>query len=369
LIKFSSLSELNVTVASDGTLGNLPTFNLNYSYGKFDGDSIVNIEYSHRGNSNWGTTIYGEKRIFSDKPPDASTDFARGFIYGAFLSGTVNANMSVTSVSFEFGPTTSYGNTVNALQSSIQGFKNTTVGVEITGLNSGTSYHFRVKAINSRGITFGNDLTFITSSLAEPVTDINGNVYKTVSIGNQIWIVENLKVTKYNDGSSIPLIVDGDLWKTINTPAYCFYNNDSVNLNVYGALYNWYAVNTLKLCPTGWHIPAESEWQTMQDYLNGSGNGGGNLKETGTTHWNSPNSGATNYSGFTALPGGERDIYGTFMGIGNVGYWWPSTVGVGTPFHAWARYLVKNDGTVRTLAVSLQFDTTLGFSVRCIKNY
>ena len=134
-------------------------------------------------------------------------------------------------------------------------------------------------------------------------TDIDGNVYHTVTIGTQIWMVENLKTTRYNDGSPIPFVTDSSSWSNLTTPGYCWYNNDTTNKNTYGALYNWFAVNTGKLAPTGWHVPTDDEWTTLTTYLGGESIAGGKLKETGTTHWRTPNAGATNEIGFTASSG------------------------------------------------------------------
>jgi uncharacterized protein (TIGR02145 family) len=157
------------------------------------------------------------------------------------------------------------------------------------------------------------------------VSDIDGNTYKTVKIGSQWWMEENLKTTKNKDNSSIPLVTDAQTWSNLTTPGYCYYNYDSATYkDTYGALYNWYAA-TGKLCPTGWHVPSDAEWTILTYYLGGEIVAGGKLKETGTTHWTSPNAGATNETGFTALPGGMCE--GVFWNIGNIGYWWSTTTG------------------------------------------
>src|SRR5664279_5386678 len=130
---------------------------------------------------------------------------------------------------------------------------------------------------------------------AQTLQDIDGNVYKNVTIVKQILMAENLKTTKFNDGTSIPLVRENSAWKDMNSPSFCWYNNDATtNKNNYGALYNWYTVNTNKLCPSGWHVPSDAEWTTLRTYLGGDSVAGGKLKETGTTHWKSPNTGATN---------------------------------------------------------------------------
>ncbi|MDZ7633244.1 MAG: fibrobacter succinogenes major paralogous domain-containing protein [Bacteroidales bacterium] len=142
---------------------------------------------------------------------------------------------------------------------------------------------------------------------AETVTDSDGNVYKTLVIGTQIWLAENLKTTKFNDGSQIPFVSEETSWvATLTTPGYCYYDNNTANKSVYGGLYNWYAVETGKLCPKGWHVPSDAEWTTITNLFGGESVAGNALKEKGTAHWTSPNDGATNESGFTALPGGNR---------------------------------------------------------------
>jgi uncharacterized protein (TIGR02145 family) len=140
--------------------------------------------------------------------------------------------------------------------------------------------------------------------IGEVVTDIDGNVYNTVTIGDQVWMAENLKTTKLNDGTSISNAIDNIAWASLSTPGYCWFINNRATYEIYGALYNWYAVYTDKLCPTGWHVPSNSEWTTLTDHLGGAEVAGGKLKESGSSHWASPNTGATNVTGFTALPGG-----------------------------------------------------------------
>jgi len=153
------------------------------------------------------------------------------------------------------------------------------------------------------------------------VTDVDGNVYNTVTIGSQVWLAENLKTTKYNDGTPIPLVKDSIEWSNLSTPGYCWYSNDSVSYaQTYGAMYNWYTLETGNLCPTGWRIPSEEDWGKLIEYLGDKA--GGKLKETGTTHWKSPNTGATNSSGFTALPGGVRRYDGIFGLIEEYANWW-----------------------------------------------
>ena len=174
-------------------------------------------------------------------------------------------------------------------------------------------------------------------------------------------MAENLKTTKFKDGTtSITNITEDNLWG-VSTPAYCWYNNNEVaNKATYGALYNWYTAGTGNLCPTGWHVPTADEFTILYTYLDGTA--GGKLKETGTTHWADPNTGATNESGFTALPGGYRHNAGMFTGIVNYGYWWMASEGGAT--YAWCRYLDNTSGNV----VRPNVDKKNGMSVRCLKD-
>lgn len=158
------------------------------------------------------------------------------------------------------------------------------------------------------------------------VVDADGNVYTTVIIGTQEWMVENLRTTRFNDGTDIPLVTDDSAWSNLHTPGYCFYNNntDAIEQEKWGALYNWYTVNTGKLAPAGWHVPSDSDWIILSDYLGGENVAGGKMKEEGTENWLTPNTNATNSSGFRALPGGYRDE-GLFVFLNEFGTWWCAT--------------------------------------------
>ncbi len=195
----------------------------------------------------------------------------------------------------------------------------------------------------------------------ETVTDIDGNIYHTVTIGKQVWMVENLKTTKYRNGKPITPVSDSLQWSTHASEGYCNYRNNASNVPVYGHLYNWYAViDTNKIAPAGWHVPADSEWTTLANYL-GSG-AGGKLKATGTTFWSSPNASATNSTGFTGLPGGDRSYTGEFHYMGTYGCFWCTTESSATdaPEHV----LSCNSGNLLRLDIS----KGLGMSVRCIKD-
>jgi len=195
------------------------------------------------------------------------------------------------------------------------------------------------------------------------ITDIDGNVYHTVAIGTQVWLRENLKTTRYRNGDPIPTVTDNAAWSNLTTGAYCYNMNDTNKLKIYGCLYNWFAVvDARKICPTGWHVPTDFERHILSNYL-GTDNTGGKLKETGLTHWDFPNDGATNETGFTALPGGCRDNYGSFLGIGSTGDWWTSTE---NSFNGGAM-----NYSLSCLLGYFPFgssEKTSGYSVRCIKD-
>lgn len=202
------------------------------------------------------------------------------------------------------------------------------------------------------------------------VRDINGNVYKTVSIGTQLWMAENLKTTRYNDGTDIPLITDNTDWTNLTTPGYCWYNNDELtNKDTYGALYNWFTVNTGKLCPAGWHVPDSTEWLVLRDNWGGWQFGGGPNKASGTIEgedglWYSPNEGATNQSGFSAIPAGSRFyLDGTFYGAGEEGMFWTSDEVETENLGLYTGFVWSNTFFTWTIREKPQ-----GMSIRCIKD-
>ena len=203
----------------------------------------------------------------------------------------------------------------------------------------------------------------LTGLQAQSLKDNDGNVYKTVTIGKQVWMAENLKTTKYNDGTAIPMVSDNKAWEALATPASCCYNKDAtINKNTFGVLYNWYAVSTKKLCPAGWHVPTDAEWTTLTSYLGGESVAGGKLREPGTTHWEKPNTGATNESGFLALPGGYRNNHGAFANVGFFGFWWSATEYVATA--SWCRTMgCGGKDVLRNFSLKKN-----GYSVRCIKD-
>lgn len=198
---------------------------------------------------------------------------------------------------------------------------------------------------------------------AQSVKDGDGNVYLTINIGKQVWIAENLKTTKLNDGKSIELVTDDSKWKSMKTPAYCWYENNLNNKDIYGALYNYYAVKTRKLCPVGWHVSSEDDWLELLQFLGDPNLAGNRLKESGTNHWKNVLSKASDEFDFSARPGGMRFYNGTFPLFGDsYAIWWTSSEFDKTR----ARNRGLHDQSSR---VYKGFDNfTSGFSVRCIKD-
>ncbi|MCB0685263.1 MAG: fibrobacter succinogenes major paralogous domain-containing protein [Saprospiraceae bacterium] len=195
------------------------------------------------------------------------------------------------------------------------------------------------------------------------VMDIDNNTYKTIRIGSQVWMAENLSVTHYRNGVLIDQITNYETWAGLSTGAWCYYDNLSSNNIPYGKLYNWYAVDTDVLCPSGWHVPTEADLLTLIVQLGGLGIAGGKMKEEGFSHWRSPNSGATNESGFTGLPGGFRHPENEFdKSMGSLGAWWSSSES-----HT-------NYASILELSHSANQSTvppgskSLGLSVRCLKD-
>ena len=255
----------------------------------------------------------------------------------------------------------------------------------LRNLSPSTTYFARSYAKNSQGVVvYGNEVSFSTGTPApsflcgtSTVTDVDGNNYNTVQIGTQCWTQSNLKVSKYRNGDNIPTGLSNSAWENTTAGAYAIFNNDPVNDGLYGKLYNHYAVlDTRGLCPTGWHVPTDGEWNVMVKFLDPnadtvcsscvqSGIAGGALKSTFTQPtpggWNSPNAGATNSLGFSAGPGGLRNFYGDFLVVGNFGYWWSSS---SSGANAWYRRLSSNNGSV----ARVNSNRANGFSVRCLRD-
>jgi uncharacterized protein (TIGR02145 family) len=244
-------------------------------------------------------------------------------------------------------------------------------GIKSVSKTGDTLYLDNGKSLIIPGISNANNTT-------DPgtVTDASGNTYTAVTIGTQVWMAENLRTTKYRDGSNIPVVTSSTTWANnwnngspLSQPMMCWYNNDQATYtaNKFGALYNWYAINPAtngnkNVCPTGWHVPTDAEWTTLTTSLGGESVAGGKMKSTGTQYWLSPNTDATNSSGWSGLPGGFRTTYGTFGLIGNNGGWWSSTEG--STGNARSRGLNYNNGEVNR-SNNPKPD---GLSVRCLRD-
>lgn len=296
----------------------------------------------------------------------------------AILNGKVIID-KFTKAGFEYGATSDYGISIYDISDSRVESKYTYVSCLLTSLSPNTTYHYRIKLESSAGIIYGNDVTFSTKDnrvVFNPdlnygsVSDIDGNTYKTIKIGAQTWMAENLKATRLNNGTSIQLVVDDNQWLVSDSAVYCWVNNEEGGLkDTYGALYNWRAVNSYKLCPLGWHVPSNAEWTTLTTYLGDPNKLGDKIKETGDTHWLNPGASTTNESGFTALPAGYRNFNGSFRPgssyshwRGSEAYWWSSSNAY--PGGAYYRVIYTNSNSL--LMGSWRIE--MGLSVRCVKD-
>jgi uncharacterized protein (TIGR02145 family) len=237
----------------------------------------------------------------------------------------------------------------------------------MTALSPSTTYYVRAYATNSTGTAYGNQQTFTTNATSQTVTDIDGNTYNTVQIGTQVWMSENLKTSRYRNGGSIPYVVGNSDWQALTTGAWSNYNHDAANDPIYGKLYNWYTTLGDTLCPAGWGVPTDDEWTSLTAYLGGESVAGGKMKTIGTTYWNSPNTGATNESGFSVLPGGFRTSDGSFSRIRDSAFFWSATEGDG--YSAWYRRLSSDNGNVYRDYNFIDNSTeSSGASVRCLRD-
>jgi len=288
-------------------------------------------------------------------------------------------------------PTIANSRTTDIITSIKDGVSSNYFEISLTRLASSTRYYLRAYATNKYGTSYGRQVIISTLTNTGSVLDIDGNEYKTVTIGDQTWMVENLKTTRYNDGTSIPNITDGNTWSKIKSPGYCWYNNDSTNKTIYGALYNWYTIETEMLAPTGWRVPSNEDWKTLETYLIAHGF---NYDSTttdnkiakslaATTGWYSaremgedelwfmaPKEGDIGYdittnnsSGFSARPAGVRWDNGDFAYKGFESFWWCSW----NVTEGWA-YFRKLD-YYRNDLYGMEYPTNNGFSVRCVRNY
>ena len=288
-------------------------------------------------------------------------------ISGGNISDNGGTNVTTRGVVWDTNPNPTIALTTKTLN----GNGNGTFASNISSLTPGTTYYLRAYATNSLGVAYGNSISFTTITLysnGNGVTDICGTNYPSVIIGQQEWIKKNLDVCKYRNGDPIPQVQDATQWASLTTGAWCYYQNSTANGTVYGKLYNYYAVNDPRgLAPLGWHVPNDSEWLVLSNVLGGVAGAGGKLKESGNAHWNSPNTEATNESGFTALPGGIRSdnfspqtaIF-SYVLIANNAFWWSKPTNTQGSFSC--SYNSVSVGFTDGI-----FDTA-GLSVRCVKD-
>jgi uncharacterized protein (TIGR02145 family) len=255
-----------------------------------------------------------------------------------------------------------------------------TFSSSLTGLTINTTYYLRAYATNSIGTSYGNEISFYTLK-DNQTTDIDVNIYNTVNIGSQVWFKENLKTTRYASGDQIPNVTNTAQWQNLTSGAWCYYNDDSQYNTSYGKLYNWQAVaDTRKVCPSGWHVPSDAEWKTLEQYLGmdpfelnvtnfrgSTPNVGGKLKKVDAALWTAPNLGATDETGFSAIPGGRYNQDGTFTNLTLEGTWWSSTLAIANTNLAWLRILnYNNRGSYRSIPTGSMIGG--GFSIRCVKD-
>ena len=294
-----------------------------------------------------GITFYSALVVSTVLKEGKSAVTGMGVAYGKNPNPTVVADKNVPYTSFGVG----------------------TFSTVLDDLESGTTYYVRAYATNAAGTAYGNQLVLNTLeiSLFNPnltygtMTDIDGNTYKTIKIGSQTWMAENLKTTKYRNGESISTSLSEGAWAATTGGAYAIYEDDTANNTTYGKLYNWYAVDDSRnLCPVGWHVPSDAEWTTLQNYLGGSSLAGAKLKSTSYL-WDPYNKEATNMSGFSGLPAGLRvNEFGVYSAIRSDGFWWCSS----DSLSKYVRLMYNTDAVLNYP----NSDKRYGLSVRCIKD-
>jgi len=285
---------------------------------------------------------------------------------GGNITDDGGASISERGVCYNYLPTPTISN-----NKTISGTGTGNYTCAISFQMTGALYYIRAYATNSAGTSYGNELTYVPGTQSIPivfnpdltynsVSDINGNVYKTIQIGTQIWMAESLRSTKYRNGDNIPCVVNATEWFNLTSGAYTQEFMPSV---IYGRLYNYYAIaDSRNLCPTGWHMPTDDEWTTLSDYLGGLDDAGGKLKEAGRTHWTNMNVGATNETGFTALGQGIREASGGNTSKCAIGIFWSSTEKDAN--YVWTRYTYDYMSRLGRYS----YGKKAGLSVRCVKD-
>lgn len=353
----------------DISVGSASSFPYNYEWDtKDEDDGIVKIKVSAKDDK--GVVVEDEISILLNpggEPPVAAFSANKtSLIEGESVQFTDQSTNEPTGWQWDFGDDST----------------STSQNPSHTYTTAGT-YEVSLTVTNTTGSdseTKSGYITVITNGgETGTVTDIEGNVYKTITIGTQEWMAENLKTTKYNDGTSIPLVTGVTEWSNLTTPGYCWYDNDETTYkDTYGALYNWYTVNTDKLCPSGWHVPTDTEWTELENYLiangyNYDGTTTGNKigkSLVATSGWNSSSGvgdvgndqSSNNATGFSAFPGGYRYYDGNFRNVGDSGYWWSSSES--STSNAYSRYLHY----YRNYLGRYDHRKHYGFSVRCLRD-
>jgi uncharacterized protein (TIGR02145 family) len=351
------------TKTMNGSWYNYSDINENWVYGLDFGST-----YHVRGYAtNSIGTAYGEDVTFSTKQidlPDSVTTKIVGAagtsmaIGGGTVYGYGGASYLGRGLCWSINPDPTIESSI--VSDTIYWFEEQSFTGIMSGLMANTKYFVRAFGTNRAGVIYGNQVSFNTGSYT---ASAEGKLYNSVSIGTQVWMTENLAVTKFNDGTSIPLVTNQNLWNTLEEPAYCWFDNDKeTNGPLYGALYNWYAVNTGKLCPAGWHVPSETEWTNLTTYL--GADPGNKLISPGIMIWTDyPD--APDYSLFSAVCSGTRD---TIIGFNVPGectgfqdcHWWSSDPSGGST--AYSGWLYESQLSLA------EFSRKNGYSVRCIKN-
>lgn len=318
--------------------------------------------------TNSSGTAYGNQLIFlttaNTQLPTVTTTNASSITNTQATTGGNVTNQGSSAVTVKGVCWSTTQNPTTANNKTVNGSGIGSYSTDIYPLTANTTYYVRAYATNSNGTAYGNQITITTGGFVNcgTLTDIDGNVYNTVTIGTQCWMVENLKTTRYNDGTTISNVTDNTAWGILTTGAWCYYNNDVTNNTTYGKLYNWYAVNTAKLAPTGWHIPTLDEWGTLINYLGGESVAGGKMKAISIL-WDGSNSGATNISGFTGLPAGFRQYHGSYYEEGYTGNHWSSS---NDPNSNGAWFITLFYNTYETW--DYIGSKNKGLSVRCVKD-
>lgn len=338
------------------TVGSLST-NTTYHYCAYAKNS--NNEYIY-GNVLHFTTTDGKPTVVTVSATATSSTTVTGV-----GNITNNGGSAVTARGFCWS--TNSNPTINNSHTS-DGTGNGSFNSSITGLSANTTYYMRAYAQNANGVSYGEVVSVYTITCPSTVTDYDGNSYSTVLIGTQCWMKQNLKTTHYQTGGYISLITDASSWSSLTSAARCYPNGVSSNLSSYGYLYNWYAVNGGNLCPSGWHVPTDQDFTTLKNYL--GTNAGGAMKYPGIVYWSSPNTGATNSSGFSAYGAGYRVASnGSFNNWHEYAIYWTSNSY--NAEYAIDRGLSYDDGNLLFLGTSTynySLDKRSGASVRCLKN-